>query len=148
LQKNTTSNKRKGFGTGEIKALVVALSLVFCLGFWGVFSRQLMKEAANTAVELSSPEPTTAPAQPTESLVINLPPLPTLISYNGLSKNGQADDPQPVSVVPTAQPVVATVSAAPVTGKILLGGAAPQAPAQAARSSSGRSTVTRTRSSK
>jgi hypothetical protein len=150
MQRNQSSNKRRGFGTREIKALIVALALFISLGFWGVFSRQMFNEAANAAAGLNAPAPTDAAPQPTESLVINFPPLPTVVQYSGSQNNDLQDNPEPASAGFVAQPTAAPVSAATVTGKILLGGAAPQAASQGsgATSSGRKSTVTRTRSSR
>lgn len=149
MQRNAASTKRRGFGTREIKALIVALALFVSVGFWGVFSKQLINDAANAAVGLNAPAPTDPAPQPVESLTINFPPLPTLVPYGGLRDSGQTGNPEPASAGPAPQPVAAVVAAAPVTGKILLGGAAPQASSQGSGSSSGRKgTVTSTRSSK
>jgi len=150
MQRNPSQNKRRGFGTREIKALIVALALFISVGFWGVFSRQLINDAANAAVGLNAPAPTDpAPQQPVEGLTINFPPLPTLVPYSGLREDGQTANPEPASAGPAPQPAAAVVAAAPVTGKILLGGAAPQAPSQASGGSSGhKGGVTKTRSSK
>jgi hypothetical protein len=148
MQKNPQPNKRRGFGTREIKALVVALALFFCLGFWGVFSKQMINDAANAAAGLNAPAPTDPAPQPTEGLIINFPPLPTLVPYTGLKDNGQADNPEPLILAPTPQQADAVVSA-PVTGKILLGGAAPQAvsPSSGSSRGGGGGSVTRTHSS-
>jgi hypothetical protein len=152
MKKNPSANKRRGFGTREIKALIVALALFISVGFWGVFSKQLINDAANAAAGLNAPAPTDPAPQPTDPLVINFPPLPTLVPYSGLKDSGQSSNPEPLSAGPAPQPAAVKVAAAPVTGKILLGGAAPSAPSSqggGSGSSSGRKgTVTKTRSSK
>lgn len=136
MQRNpSTNNKRRGFGTREIKALVVAMALFISLGFWGVFSKQLINAAASTAAGLNAPAPTDPAPQPTDGLIINFPPLPTLVPYSGPKDNGQTDNPEPVIVAPTPAQAAAVVTA-PVTGKILLGGAAPQAVSPSSGSSS------------
>ncbi len=149
MQRNPSPNKRRGFGTREIKALIVALALFFCLGFWGVFSKQLINDAAIAAAGLNAPAPTDPAPQPTDGLIINFPPLPTLVPYSNPKDNSQADNPEPLTIAPTPEQAAQVVTA-PVTGKILLGGAAPQAFSSSSGSSSSSrgGTVTRTRSSK
>lgn len=148
MQRTPTTNKRRGFGTREIKALVVALALFIALGFWGVFSKQLITNAALTAAGLNTPAPTDPSPQPSQDLVINFPPLPALVAYKGPQEDGQVGNAEPVSAVPTQQPAAPAASSGMFTGKILLGGAAPQAfTASGGSASSGHGTVTRTRSS-
>lgn len=148
MQRNPSANKRRGFSTREIKALIVALALFIALGFWGVFSKQLITDAALTAAGLNSPAPTDPAPQPTQEMVINFPPLPALVPYKGLPKDNQTGDPEPASAVPTPQTAATAATSSMITGKILLGGAAPQAVTSSGGSaSSGHSTVTRTRSS-
>ncbi len=131
MQRNPSSNKkRRGFGTREVKALIVALALFISLGFWGVFSKQLINDAASAAAGLNAAAGSNAAAStdpapgPTDGLIINFPPMPTLVPYSGLKDNGQTNNPEPSILIPTPEKAAAS-AAAPVTGKILLGGAAP-----------------------
>lgn len=148
MQRNPSATKRRGFSTREIKALIVALALFLALGFWGVFSKQLITDAALTAAGLNSPSSTYPAPQPTQEMVINFPPLPALVPYKGLQKDGQSGDPTPAGAVSAPQTAATDATSNLITGKILLGGAAPQPITVSGGSgSSGHGAVTRTRSS-
>jgi hypothetical protein len=112
---NTSPNLRRRSRLTEVKWFIATLSVAGTLGFWTLFARQWMLQVAADSVPQDTPE---APQQD-NTLVLELPPLPTLIPT-----------PTELPLVASPQKVVAPLptvqAAAPqTTGKILLGGSAP-----------------------
>ena len=127
MDKKSSSGKRRSVSLREIKWLILTLGLTGTILLWNLFSKQMNQDTvASLAVAAT-------PTQPVAGLVLEFPPLPTLVPY--LS--------QPVSLgakqnlAPTSAPVAQPQVQAPV--KVILSGAAPRAAAPAP--------VARTRSS-
>ena len=120
---------RKGHpnALNEIKLLIFTISIAVVLGFWNIFSRQgaQVAQAAVQRVVLSS--------QPPQILVLDLPPLPTLVPpIESSTASKMAAQPATALVQPPVQqPAV----------KILMGGAKP-------RTAAASRPVTRTQSSR
>lgn len=96
----------------EVKILITTLSIGITLGFWNLFSNQA-SPAATAAAAASSSDP--APA-----VVVDLPPLPTLIPELANSGNTTANSSN------NSNPNL-NVPAAPQSPlRLFLGGAAPQ----------------------
>ena len=116
---NPTPNpRRRQSRLTEVKWFIATVSVAGTLGFWVLFARQWMLQvAADSVPPEDTPE---APQQQDNTLVIELPPMPTLIPT--LTDLPLVASPQ------TVMAPIATVQApaAPQTaGKILLGGSAP-----------------------
>ena len=127
MDKKSSSGKRRSVSLREIKWLILTLGLTGTILLWNLFSKQMNQDTvASLAVAAT-------PTLPVAGLVLEFPPLPTLVPY--LS--------QPVSLgvkqnlAPTSAPVAQPQVQAPV--KVILSGAAPRAAAPAP--------VARTRSS-
>jgi hypothetical protein len=125
--KNTKlTTKRRRLATGGIKGALAAASLVGTLGLWNLFARDMTGQSA-------PPEtPVALPTEQTRPVVLDLPPLPTLVPV-------RTADAQPVArPLATVTPGLAASPAQPV--RIFLGGSKPQPPkpAPAARSRSSR----------
>lgn len=140
MPNNSIHPRRRHTRLTEIKWFIATLSVAGTLGFWILFARQwVLQAAANAVPPQDTPD---APQQQDNTLVLDLPPMPTLIPT-------PADLPAAVSSqmvvapIPTAQATAPQVSAPLTTGKILLGGSAPSANRPAHKSTS-----TRTRSSR
>ena len=139
MPNNTIHPRRRQSRLTEIKWFIATLSVAATLGFWILFARQWMLQAAANAVPQDTPE---APQQQDNTLVLDLPPMPTLIPT-------LTDLPAVVSSQMVAAPVATVQASAPqasapqTTGKILLGGSAPSSNRPAHKS-----TATRTRSSR
>jgi len=130
---NRKPQTRKGgkLDLAAVKWLIVALSFAATMLFWNLFSRQAYPDAISAA-----PLVTEIPTQPAPVLMLDLPPIPTLIPRSTETVNlDPLPSPTPSSVN-SSQPA----SQAPV--KIFLGGAKPQAKKSAP------APVTKTRSSK
>jgi hypothetical protein len=125
MPKPPTPSKGRSLSLTEVKIFFLSLAVAGTLGIWGLLARQADLAAAAT---FSTPVPDVPPApdQSPNTLVLVLPPLPTLI----------APGPDPVNLnlpaqAPTAEMVSQPQSAAPaVQGpvKIFLGGSKPAAP--------------------
>jgi hypothetical protein len=130
MDKNTHSNKPKKFDTQGARQAVFVLAVTSTLGFWAIFSNQ----SAN-AVNNAPASGTVPPTQADNQIVIDLPPLPTLIPPLDTSNASLAAPP-----VATQNQVSIPQPSIPPSGKILMGGSKPSAPRN--------QTVTTTRSSK
>lgn len=115
---NPTPNPRRRHSRlTEVKWFIATVSVAGTLGFWVLFARQWMLQVA---ADSTPPQDTPEAPQQDNTLVIELPPMPTLIPT-----------PTELPFVATTQKVVAPLPtvqapAAPqTTGKILLGGSAP-----------------------
>ena len=127
MDKISSSGKRRPVSLREIKWLILTLGLTGMILLWNLFSKQMNQDtAASSAVAA-------IPTQPVAGLVLEFPPLPTLVPDSSLPINvGAKQDPVPTPVR-VAQPQVKAPA------KVILGGAAPRAAAPAP--------VARTRSS-
>ena len=155
MPKPSTHPKGRSLSLTEVKVLFLSLAVTGTLGIWSLLARQADQAAATAN---ANPDPTgTLPPTPDQSsntLVLDLPPLPTLVppapdtasfSMPGqapaaamVSQQGQA---APAVQAPVVQTPVVQAPAVQAPVKILLGGSKP---------SSGhakRTTVTSTRSS-
>ncbi len=133
MPNNPTHPRRRHTRLTEIKWFIATLAVAATLGFWTLFARQWMLQAAANAVPQDTPE---APQQQDNTLVLELPPMPTLIPT-------PADLPATVSSQMVVAPIPTVQASAPqTTGKILLGGSAPSNNKQGQKKTS-----TRTRSS-
>jgi len=101
----------------EIKWFIATVAVAGTLGFWVLFAKQWMLQVAADTVP---PQDTPEAPQPDNTLVIELPPLPTLIPT--LTELPMVASPQTV-MAPIA--TVQAPAAPQTTGKILLGGSAP-----------------------
>ncbi len=73
--------KKDTIGVAEIKTLLFTGSMVAILGFWYIFSRQENNQNLNTSQGAIS-----LPAQSPPGLMLDLPPLPTLIPSSGTAQ--------------------------------------------------------------
>jgi hypothetical protein len=131
MNRKPQSSKRGKLDLAAVKWLIVALSFAATMLFWNLFSRQTYPDAISAA-----PLITEAPTQPVPVLMLDLPPIPTLIPPSTETANL---DPLPS---PTPGSVTLPQPAAQAPVKIFLGGAKPQAKKSAP------APVTKTRSSK
>lgn len=126
-------NKPKKFDTQGARQAVFVLAVTSTLGFWVYFSKTAQDQSAN-AVNNDQVSGTAPPEQTDNQIVIELPPLPTLVPPL---------DPSTVNLAPPptlAQNQVTVPQPSISTGKILMGGSKPSAPKPR--------TVTTTRSSR
>jgi len=129
MDKKSSSGKRRSVSLREIKWLILTLGLTGTILLWNLFSKQINQDTAASFTLAATP------TQPVAGLVLEFPPLPTLVPY--LS--------QPVSLgvkqnlAPTLAPVTQPQPQVQVPAKVILSGAAPRAAAPAP--------VARTRSS-
>jgi hypothetical protein len=115
MPNNTPHPRRRHSRLTEVKWFIATLSVAATLGFWTLFARQWVLQAAAYAVPQDTPE---APQQD-NTLVLELPPMPTLIPT-------LAELPAAVSSQMIVDPIPSVQAQAPqTTGKILLGGSAP-----------------------
>jgi hypothetical protein len=131
MNRKPQSPKRGKLDLAAVKWLIIALSLSAIMLFWNLFSRQAYPDAISAA-----PLITETPSQPAPVLMLDLPPIPTLVPTSTESMNL---DPLPS---PTPSSVNIPQPAAQTPAKIFLGGAKPQAKKSAP------APVTKTRSSK
>ncbi len=131
MQTKSSSKRRRTLSTANIKWLILVFSVSATLFFWSFFARQAYADSI-----LAAPADTEAPPAPAREIVIDLPPLPTLVP--GLAQQANSAS-QPAPQESTSQ-IAAPANPAPV--KIFLGGAKPQARTSAPAS------VTRTHSSR
>jgi hypothetical protein len=147
MDRNTANKKKRGSRTGETKILIGALAFTSALGFWNLFAHQAITDLAsagqsqdNTTGDVTSPEVST------NRIVLNLPPLPTLVP----DLASTAMDLQPIPTAPAVVNVVSSTAIQQPT-KILMGGAQPGAAqpsaAKAPAKRSAPAPVTSTRSS-
>ena len=95
----------------EVKILITTLSIGITLGFWNLFSNQASPAATAVAAASSS--------DPTPAVIVDLPPLPTLIpelANTGSSTAGSANSNTTLNAPAAPQ--------APL--RLFLGGSAPQ----------------------
>jgi len=141
VNKKTNPNRAHKFDTNGARWMVLTLSVASTLGFWAVFSKVNYdpSAAAGSAGQSSGDVP---PTQAETELVLDLPPLPTLIPPIDSSLES-------LSVPPILFSNSVNLSQPPtlLTGKIYLGGSKPRfgALAPAARPSA---PITSTGSSK
>ncbi len=131
MNRKPKASKRSKLDLGAVKWLIVTLSFAVTMLFWNLFSRQAYPDAISAA-----PLVTETPTQPAPVLMLDLPPIPTLIPPSTETVNL---DPLPR---PTPGSVNSAQPAAQAPVKIFLGGAKPQAKKSAP------APVTKTRSSK
>jgi len=135
---NKPTSKKRGRRTlWEIRLMITALAVAATLGFWNLFSKQMV---LSQAVDVQPIDPTQE-QQPVVVLV-ELPPMPTLIpaldAQDALASMPASSLQAPSLPVQTLQ-----------TGaQVLLGGSAPQAPTSAPVRRSAQAPVTTTRSSR
>jgi hypothetical protein len=139
MEKKTPLKHTRKLDTRGAKQLVFILAISSTLGFWAVFSNKIdfdLAPSSSTDQGAGDPPPTQAGNQ----LVLDLPPMPTLIPPLNSAKVNLSLPPAPSqNLVNISQPEV------PMTGKIFLGGSKPQSKVVVIKAPS---PVTRTRSSK
>ncbi len=120
MQNNQPSKRKSLFDMRDVKRLIFVLAISSTLGFWALFSSKLNLSsfvAASNSVTASS----TPPSQAQELLVLDLPPLPTLIptaaALTMTDKPASAPAPvqKPIGSLP-AQGVVVSAPQAPAGG--------------------------------
>ena len=118
MPNTSTKPRRRQSRLTEVKWFIATVSVAGTLGFWTLFARQwMLKVAADSVPPQDTPE---APQQD-NTLVIDLPPLPTLIpTPTDLPFVTSPQTQKVVAPLPTVQ-----AQAPQTTGKILLGGSAP-----------------------
>jgi hypothetical protein len=144
MDRNSANKKKHRPRTGETKILIGALAVTSALGFWNLFARQAVNDLAsagqsqdNTSTEAASPEAST------NQVVLNLPPLPTLVP----ELQSTALDLQSIPTAPAVVNVAANTVVQQPT-KILLGGSQPGTAAKTSAKRSAPAPVTSTRSSR
>ncbi len=116
------------------KRVVLTLAVTSTLGFWALFSR-LNQNSTSSSTDTSQVSDALPQAQVENRVVLQLPPMPTLVP---------ALESSLAAASTTIQPPVNIAASLPATGKLFLGGSKPDtAPGAPAR----RVPVTRTRSS-
>lgn len=134
--KNSSKHAHKPT-TRSTKQLILVLSVSATLGFWAIFSN---KDKPDLTPGENDDQATgdMPPTQAANQFVLELPPVPTLIPELDSSRPGLE-----LPTIPSQNLVSLPQLAAPLTGKIFLGGAKPQSRVVMAPAP-----VTRTRSSK
>lgn len=135
---NKPSSKKRGRpALWEIRLMITALAVAATLGFWNLFSKQML---LSQMVEVQPIIPT--PVEQPLDIALELPPIPTLIPSMP-SQDILASGPA-ASLQVAAQPVQSFQAGA----KILLGGSAPQVRQSASQvRGSASAPITTTRSS-
>jgi hypothetical protein len=118
MNKATNSNRPHKFDTNGARWVVLTLSVASTLGFWAVFSRDRDSSAAAGGIGQSTGD--VPPSQAETELVLDLPPLPTLIPPLDPSLASASVPP-----VVFQNSVSLTQPPTPLTGKIYLGGSKP-----------------------
>jgi hypothetical protein len=146
MERNSNNKKKRSSRVGETKILIGALALTSALGFWNIFAHQAINDLASTGVSQDNTAgDVTLTEQPQNQVVLNLPPMPTLVPE--LQSTGM--EIQPLPTAPAVVEVSSQVVQQPT--KILLGGAQPGAATTTTKKASGKRSspapVTSTRSS-
>ena len=68
------TKRKRAFGVPEVKLLITTVSLTATLGLWNLFSN-----AAREEVVAAQAEVVVMPTQPPPGLMLDLPPMPTVI---------------------------------------------------------------------
>ena len=122
MDKKPHSNHSRKLDTQAARRLIFMLAASTTLGFWAVFSNKINLDQSTAAGSKDQASGNTLPVQAGNQLVLDLPPMPTLIPPL---------DPSTVSLqlppVTSQNPVNLSQPGLPVTGKIFLGGAKPKA---------------------
>jgi hypothetical protein len=145
VERNSTNKKKHRSRTGETKILIGALAFTSALGFWNLFAHQAVTDLASAGQPLDNTngDVITQEQDTTNRIVLDLPPLPTLIPE--LQSTGT--DIQPLPTAPAVVNVSNTTVQQPT--KILLGGVQPGATTKKASTKrSSPAPVTSTRSSR
>ncbi len=126
MDKKPNPNRGKTLDTHDTKRLVLILAVTSTLGFWVLFSNKARQDAASANVSNDPGTTDTPPADSQNQIVLDLPPMPTLIpTLNASAGAGLAVQTVPQqnnTAVSLPQP---TLQPNASTGKIILGGAAP-----------------------
>jgi hypothetical protein len=144
MDKHPANKKKHGPRKGETKILIGALAVTSALGFWNLFAHQAVNDLASAGQ--SQDTTSTASASPeasTNRVVLNLPPMPTLVP----ELQSTALDLQPIPTAPAVVSVAANTVVQPPT-KIYLGGSQPGTAAKTSAKRSAPAPVTSTRSSR
>ena len=118
MEKNQPSKRKSLFDMRDVKRLIFVLAVSSTLGFWALFSSKLNLSsfvAASSSVTSAAPPP----SQAEELLVLDLPPLPTLIptvaAMTANPSSAPAPVQKPISSLP-AQGIVVSAPQAPAGG--------------------------------
>jgi hypothetical protein len=118
MEKNQPAKRKTLFDMRDVKRLVFVLAVASTLGFWALFSNKFNLDSF-VAASSSEAAITTPPSQAEELLVLEFPPLPTLVPtqqpLNIDLTNAPVPTKIPVSSVP-AQSVVINAPQAPTGG--------------------------------
>jgi hypothetical protein len=128
--KNPRPPRKSGGQATDIRWMITAVSLTSTLFFWYLFSRQDLTGAAVNPDPQVAPPPTSGQTSDSSALTLTLNPIPTLVPpLSDLSNSVSSAQPK-AAVSAAAQPQPNIAAPAPAQGpvKIMLGGAAPQAP--------------------
>ena len=137
MANKTPAKHARKSDTRGAKQMVFLLSVCSTLGFWAIFSHKIdFKLAADSSADQGAGD--LPPTQAGNQLVLDLPPMPTLIPTLNSARESLALPP-----IPSQEVVNLSPPATPLSGKIFLGGSKPQSKVVVVRT-----TVTRTRSSK
>jgi hypothetical protein len=128
--KNARPVHKSGGKASDVRWLITAVSLTGTLFFWYLFSRQDLTSATVNPDPQVAPPPTTGQTSDNSALTISLPPMPTLVPPLSDLSNSVSPAQPAEAVSAAAQPQPTIAAPAPTQGpvKIMLGGAAPQAP--------------------
>lgn len=74
----TSSQKGRKLSLTDVKLLIVALALAGTLGFWSVFARRT-SSVSGSDLAAQNPGLASPPGAVTQSIALDLPPMPTLI---------------------------------------------------------------------
>jgi hypothetical protein len=132
INKNTP-NRAKKLDLHGARQLIFILAASSTLGFWAIVSKVDHTQALQ-ASETPQAAGATPPQQTGNQIVLDLPPLPTLMPTLDPSATGQD-----VVSVPLQNPVTVSKPSVPSSGKILMGGAKPSRSSNAPVTSTGSS---------
>jgi len=136
MDKKSSSGKRRPVSLREIKWLIMTLGLTGTILLWNLFSKQMNQDNAASSTLAA------IPTQPVAGVVLEFPPLPTLVPYlsQPVSSVRASQNSAPI-LAPTPAPTPAPVAQpqVQVPARVILSNNAPRPPAPAP--------VSRTRSS-
>lgn len=79
MNNKSNATRARTFGIQDVKQLIFTLAISSTLGFWTLFSNQFNSNQSAAAVGNNVSTGSVPPLQTEDQLVLNLPPIPTLI---------------------------------------------------------------------
>lgn len=130
MDKKSASGKRRPVSLREIKWLIMTLGLTGTILFWNLFSKQMNQDTVASSTLAA------VPTQPVAGVVLEFPPLPTLVPYQSQPVSVGVNQDIVITPPPTPAPVAQPQVQLPA--KVILSNNAPRpaAPAPVARTRS------------